>query len=486
MEGNSLMQKIQQQATWPGPGVPRRVATSFIQEQYPHGFGRWRGDFWAWNGVHWRALSEEDVRNAVYQALDYAYFDAGKEKLEPWRPNKKRVGDVLDAAKGVCVLPDIDAPFWISEKRPAPNDVVLRNGILNLDTGELNGHTPDLFTMNALDFDYDPAKPEEPTRWISFLKSLWPEDQQSIDTLQETIGYLLAPNTSQQKIFLLVGPPRSGKGTILRVLKGLLGSENVAAPTLSWLSKDFGMQGLIGKSLATISDAHFAGAERHVACERLLVISGEDFVTIPRKYREEWEGQLNVRFVIATNEVPKLPDSSGALAARFVPMVLKETFLGREDPGLTAALQEERAGIFSWGLEGRRRLLERGRFEIPDSGLGVKEMLGDLGSPVAAFIGEVCVTGMDQSVSVSDLWATWTEWCEETKVPPGTKASFGRDLAAAAPSVKKTRPGNKGARWQAYEGIGLLPKEEEASGSGSKGNEVPGLRIGRMLGSWMG
>ena len=206
----------------------------------------------------------------------------------------------------------------------------------------------------------------------------------------------------------------------------------------------------------------------------LLVISGEDNVTIPRKYREEWEGQLTVRFLIATNEVPKLPDSSGALAARFVPMVLKETFLGREDPGLTAALQEERAGIFSWGLEGRRRLLERGWFEIPDSGLGVKEMLGDLGSPVATFIGEVCVTGMDQSVSVSDLWATWREWCEETKVPPGTKASFGRDLAAAAPSVRKTRPGNKSTRWQAYEGIGLLPKEEEASGSGSTGSEVPG------------
>ena len=475
MKGNnSLMQKIQQEAAWPGPGEPLAVATRFVEEQYPHGFGRWRGDFVAWNGVHWGILGKEKLKSEIYRTLDRAVYTHGEGQMEPWRPNSRKVRDVLDAAPAVREIPDFDAPFWISEKRPAPNHVVLRNGILDLDTGELNGHTANLFTVNALDFDYDPAKPKTPTRWIRFLKSLWPEDQQSIDTLQETIGYLLAPDTSQQKIFLLVGPPRSGKGTILRVLKGLLGSENVAAPTLSWLTKDFGMQGLIGKSLATISDAHFAGAERHVACERLLVISGEDFVSIPRKYREEWEGQLNVRFVIATNEVPKLPDSSGALAARFVPMVLKETFLGREDPGLTAALQEERAGIFSWGLEGRCRLLERGRFEIPDSGLGVKEMLGDLGSPVATFIGEVCVTGKDQSVSVNDLWATWTEWCEVTKVPPGTKASFGRDLAAAAPSVKKTCPGNKGARWQAYEGIGLLPKEEEASGSGSKGNEVPG------------
>ena len=135
--------------------------------------------------------------------------------------------------KAYIALPDIDAPFWVSEERPAPNDVVLRNGILNLDTGELTGHTRDLFTMNALDFDYDPAKPEEPTRWTSFLKSLWPEDQQSINTLQEVVGYLLGADTNQQKLFLLVGPPRSGKGTILRVLTALLGGQkNVASPTL--------------------------------------------------------------------------------------------------------------------------------------------------------------------------------------------------------------------------------------------------------------
>ena len=419
--------------------------------------------------MHWSVVGEEELKSEIYQTLDRAVYAHKEGKTEPWSSNSRKVRDVLDAVQAVRRIPDIDAPFWVSEERPAPNDVVLRNGILDLETGELKSHTSDRFTVTALDFDYDPAKPVEPTRWLSFLDSLWSEDRQSIDTLQEMVGYLLAPDTSQQKIFLLVGPPRSGKGTILRVLTALLGSQNVVSPTLSWLTKEFGKQGLIGKSLATISDARFAGPEKHVACERLLVISGEDYVSIPRKFREEWHGQLNVRFLIATNEVPRLRDSSGALAARFVPLVLKKTFLGEEDPGLTAALHEERAGIFSWGLEGRRRLLERGWFVIPDSGLGVKEMLGDLGSPVATFIGEVCVTGMDQSVSVSDLWATWTEWCEETKVPPGTKASFGRDLVAAAPSVRKTRRGNKGTRWQAYEGIGLLPKEEEASGSGSTG-----------------
>jgi putative DNA primase/helicase len=52
--------------------------------------------------------------------------------------------------------------------------------------------------------------------------------------------------------------------------------------------------------------------------ERLLSITGEDTLTIDRKYREPWTGRLPTRFMILTNELPRFSDSSGALASRFV------------------------------------------------------------------------------------------------------------------------------------------------------------------------
>jgi phage/plasmid-associated DNA primase len=58
-----------------------------------------------------------------------------------------------------------------------------------------------------------------------------------------------------QKIFLLVGPKRGGKGIISRILTALVGADNITAPTLSSLSQNFGCEGLIGKTLAIISDA---------------------------------------------------------------------------------------------------------------------------------------------------------------------------------------------------------------------------------------
>ena len=56
-----------------------------------------------------------------------------------------------------------------------------------------------------------------------------------------------------------------------------------------------------------------------IVVERLLSISGEDTLTVDRKYREPWTGQLPTRIVILSNELPRLTDSSGALASRISP-----------------------------------------------------------------------------------------------------------------------------------------------------------------------
>lgn len=52
------------------------------------------------------------------------------------------------------------------------------------------------------------------------------DDAQSIDTLSEWFGYSLLPDTRHHKLLMLIGPPRSGKGTIARVLRGLIGGKH--------------------------------------------------------------------------------------------------------------------------------------------------------------------------------------------------------------------------------------------------------------------
>src|SRR3984893_1143102 len=118
-------------------------------------------------------------------------------------------------------------------------------------------------------------------------------------------------------MFLIVGPKRSGKGTIARVLTSIVGLDSSVAPTLAGLGMNFGLAPLIGKRVAIISDARLGGrADQHVIAERLLSITGEDAITIDRKYRDAWTGRLQTRFLILSNELLRLADASGTLASR--------------------------------------------------------------------------------------------------------------------------------------------------------------------------
>ena len=90
---------------------------------------------------------------------------------------------------------------------------------------------------------------------LRFLAELWPTDEEAEETLKEICGYLLSADTSQQKAFLIVGPKRGGKGTIVHVITTLLGADNVVSVTLDSLVGEFGRWPLIDKLLAVIADA---------------------------------------------------------------------------------------------------------------------------------------------------------------------------------------------------------------------------------------
>jgi putative DNA primase/helicase len=174
--------------------------------------------------------------------------------------------------------------------------------------------------------------------------------------LQEFFGYVVSGRLDLHKILLLVGPTRAGKGVIARTLTALVGNANVAGPTLSSLAGDFGLAPLLGKPLAIVSDARLAGRGSQVVVERLLAVSGEDTITVNRKYKDQWTGKLPSRFMVISNELPQLGDASAAIAGRFVTLLLSKSWYGQEDLALEGRIREELSGILNWALDGLERL----------------------------------------------------------------------------------------------------------------------------------
>jgi putative DNA primase/helicase len=453
------------------PSSPYKSAEKFLQRRYTGADGlcrliSYRDSFYEWTGTHYREMDREDLRAEVWKFLQAARVMIQAKEDEtpttgPFNPNTTKVNVVTDAARSqVIIKAHVDAPAWRPGSLgeclyPAGEMLACQNGLLHLPTQTMIPRTPELLSFNALDFDFDPAAPA-PVEWVKFLHSMWPNDPESIATLQEIFGYHVSNDLSQQKLFMLIGPKRAGKGTIARVLRRVLGECNVAGPTLRSLSENFGLEPLIGKRAAIIADARIGGgSDQSIVVERLLSISGEDALTVHRKYKSAWNGKLGARVLLLSNELPRFTDTSATIASRFIILKFTESFYDREDRGIERRVMCELPGILRWSLDGLTRLNRRGHFIMPASAKAEVERMEELSSPILAFVRDRCELGSTFSVPINDLFGAWETWCHARGLPAGSSISFSNALHSAVPSVRRERPRVEGDRVRVFAGIGL-------------------------------
>lgn len=436
----------------PPPDMPLPVART-LQARFA-GSGRhlryWRGDWYQWHGTHQAMLSDAAVRAMTYRETERAFYVHPDEGEKAWNPAPRTVNATLDAlAHGVTYRDDLIEPDTC---------IALANGVLEPTTRTLLRHDPERFNLWSLPHAYDPTA-AAPT-WRRFLDQVVPDPESQL-LLQQWFGYIISGRTDLQKILSLFGVPRSGKGTVLRVLEALTGHENASPVTLGQLTRQFGESTLIGMGLATITDANWNIRDIDVAVEALKSISGEDRRPIERKNQATWKGKLGVRFVILGNNEPRFRDPSGALLGRMLHVYFARSFLGAEDTTLTDRLIAEMPGILNWALDGLDSLNSGGRLVTPAASRRHAEGIARNTNPVAAFLDDRTEpTDPESSVAVplEDLHQAYRSWCVKQGIDhPRDQAWFSRDLQALlGDRIAVQQVGPRGARYRIVFGLTLL------------------------------
>lgn len=411
-----------------------------------------RGQIYRYNAGHtsWEMIDDPQFESVVmadvrasnpetYNALKMdqvaAIVKAIKRKLEGENPNRQ---------------PEYDA--WV-DNRPG-EFIACRNGILNIETGELIGHTPAWFSFTVLPFDYN--RSAECPAFEGFLDSVWGNDDELKESLRLWMGYMLVASMKEQKFAVLHGASRGGKGTLARVVEALVGKENVAACSIHQFGKDFGMEHCIGKRLAIFNDAEKShGNELAVATERLKSITGNDTQPIPRKNKVTLTLQLKTKVILVCNELPPFLNDRGALTNRMIAFPFVRSFKGQEDQELGEKLSRELPGILNWALRGSRRLLQGARLQQSTAGAALVEEFVVSLDPVRSFVRDVVrfnPEGTETFKSSDDIFKAYTTWCQESGVKhPKSKDNFHRSFAAAV------RDRAKAVRWpkRGYVGIDI-------------------------------
>jgi len=367
-------------------------AKLFIKVCYPDGLLLRSDEVWyVYTGKCW----EEQEDGAMETILTYAMLDSD--------PMSSTVKGTLAVVTSLCRTPDkiggVD-----------PNLIIYANGVLDMRTWQMSPHRKELFTTNILPYDYSPSA--LCPRWVRFLDEVFDSDIERIALLQEWLGYLLSPSRRHHKMLMLIGPPRSGKGTIGRILRHVVGGQNYAAGNLSLFAKDSFLDALRTKPVLFVSDAE---TKMHpsvlgAVIERLKTISGNDEINFTRKFKSNISETLPCRITMGANGIPRLFDDSGALASRFMLLTMDRSFLDNGDNFLDEALIAEIEGIAAWALAGLERLNVTGKFTVPSASIDETQYLKEAYSPLRLFIDEICEQVDGSHTTTTDLYLAYKVW----------------------------------------------------------------------------
>jgi putative DNA primase/helicase len=288
-------------------------------------------------------------KDGYYQPGEYEILRSMIEKY----PTSKR-SEQNEVLNYITIQRHIDNP-------PMEEYVInVKNGRLDLRTGELHPHTPEAYDFQQLNAVYNPSVYYEPIDRM--LVRVFCGDYQLYKLFEEMLGYCLIKNCRMQKIFIMFGDGNNGKSTLLRMICEFIGDGNYSTLSLQDLETTFRPAELENK-LVNLGDDIPATTIKDSS--RLKSISSGERITVERKNKDPFILKNYATMIFTTNKMPLVNDKSFGFYRRLILIPLDAKFSNTDpdfDPDITQKVvsEEARSYLLNMAIRGLRRLLKKG------------------------------------------------------------------------------------------------------------------------------
>lgn len=354
---------------------------------------------------------------------------------------KRTIDAVLGLAKtepGINVSQaDFDAHPWLLN---------VENGVVDLRSGELRPHDPELRLTQLAAVTYDPEARSE--LWERFIREVTCGDDEIANFLQQSFGIALTGDVSDEVLHCHNGNGCNGKSTALEAIRAMLGDyAGVASPGL-FIARNFDSH---PTEVAALHNKRFVTAieqEANRALRESLVksLTGGDTIRTRRMREDFWEMRPTWHIHIAYNRAPRLTGTDDGIRRRLRVVPWAASFKDRPDPSIKERLlgAGERPGILAWCLEGLRHRLVAGRLESPQAVLTSTDDYIEDEDLVGRFIEDCCSTEDPRAeAEIRETLAAFKRWMQADGTPRHVADSYtanmlGRELARRG--FQKRRP----------------------------------------------
>lgn len=329
-------------------------------------------------------------------------------------------------------------PSAIPSYIPALDDHYVAFDDCLLDTADFSTHSfdPLKVAMVYVPIPYSSIDSAPCPTWLSFLDTVFVHeddpatpDRDTIELVQEMLGYMLIPQMYAEAAFFLIGNGSNGKSTLVNVLTSILGNDAISSYSIEALTtRPFTVAALIGKRLNICSEeeSKFIRADKFKA-----LVSGE-LTSAERKYGHPFEFRPTTKFLFCTNEMPSFNEINYGLKRRVKIIPFFRKFSDKDkDIFMSKKLAAELPGIIYWAFQGLHRFIAR-NYTFSTASVAMQNSMTDfvesISSPVMFFNEHYKKDEDGAFITNEALYKHYTEWCDVQKKKYWSKDRFGKEL----------------------------------------------------------
>lgn len=309
------------------------------------------------------------------------------------------------------------------------------NCVINLETGEILEHRPELFLSKMAGVVYDPdAQSEDFER---FMDQIMMGDKTKIEYLQTLFGYAMSGTNQREEAYMLYGrTTRNGKSTLMDTMKCLFGdyAMNCQPETLAMKNKSGGnaspdLARLNGCRLLQVSEPP---KRMNLDVALFKTLTGRDPITARHLYQEPFEFMPVFKLFMNTNYLPIVLDDTLFSSGRVKVITFDRHFEPHEqDMGLKDRLVSPKnlSGILNWLLEGNRRFRENpNAFDPPAPVRTATEAYRLSSDKLQSFLDECTEVSPQSAIPAKEAYITYSSWCKDNGFGVENKSNFFAEL----------------------------------------------------------
>lgn len=323
----------------------------------------------------------------------------------------------------------------------------VKNGMYDLKTGELLPHKASYRSLTQINAEYNPDA--KCPRLNQFIKEVFPKETHEL--IWDHAGYGLLPSFNLKKFLVLVGHGNNGKSVWLNVLTKCLGEENVSHEGLGDLSNNrFSINQLFGKLANIHADIESLPLERTGILKQL---TGGDIIRAEIKYGGIFEFHNRAKLYFAVNELPYVKDYNEAFFKRLHIVKCPNSFTAEDaDIHLMDKLTspEARSAWLNLAIDGAHRLMERQRFEEPESVRNAIKQYRHSSDSVCEFVDFHLIEAPGNIERQMDIYNAYQQWCKYHGRKPTSLSTFVKRT-----TLKTCRPTMNGQRERCFKDVRL-------------------------------